>query len=132
MGKCGGVKRQGLPNARPNFQRVWNMPAMRGSFLSMDRNQLVAQLRDCADAIKAEGATALYVYGSRARGDNRPDSDLDVYVDYIPGSGFSLMNLAGIFNIISERTGLDVSITTHNSLHPKLKEAIEHESVQIF
>ena len=100
--------------------------------IPMNRNRLIDQLKACAHAVKAEGATALFVYGSRARGDNRPDSDLDVYVDYVTGSGFSLMNLAGIYNVLSEHTGLEVSITTRNSLHPKLKDTIEHEAVQIF
>jgi predicted nucleotidyltransferase len=98
----------------------------------MDRNELIDRIRTCSEAIRAEGATALYVHGSRARGDNRPDSDLDVYVEYVSGTGFSSMSLAGIYNILSERTVLDVSITTRNSLHPKLKDTIERESVQIF
>ena len=105
---------------------------MRGIYPRMERSQLIERLKTCSDAIKAEGATALYVYGSRARGDNRPDSDLDVYVDYNPRSRFSLMHLVGIYNILTDKTGLDVSITTRDSLHPKLKDRIERESVRIF
>jgi predicted nucleotidyltransferase len=98
----------------------------------MNRNQLIAQLETCSEAIKAEGVTGLYLYGSRARGDNRPDSDLDVYVEYDPLTRFSLMHLAGIYNILSDKTGFEVSITTRDSLHPKLKDRIERESVRIF
>jgi len=93
---------------------------------------LIRGIRDAAEALKAEGATALYIYGSRARGDNRHDSDLDVFVDYSLGTGFSLLDLAGIYNILREATGLEVSITTRNSLHPLLRDRIELEAVRIF
>ena len=93
---------------------------------------LLRHIRASAAAVRSEGATALYVYGSRARGDNRPDSDLDVLVEYSHGTGFSLLDLAGIYNILSEATGLDVSITTRNSLHPMLRDRIELEAVRIF
>jgi predicted nucleotidyltransferase len=98
----------------------------------MNRDELIATLESCRDAIRAEGATALYIYGSRARGDHRPDSDLDVFVEYDPASRFSLLDLAGIYNVISDQTGLKVSITTRDSLHPKLKPEIERQAVRVF
>ena len=58
-------------------------------------------------------------------------------VPYVPPAlalvvAFLLLNLAGIYNILSKQTGLEISITTRNSLHPKLKDTIEHEAVRIF
>ena len=43
----------------------------------------------------AEGVTALSIFGSRARGDARLDSDLDVLIDVDPDLRFSLLDLAG-------------------------------------
>ena len=97
----------------------------------MKRVELLSRLRDSVDAVRAEGATGLYIYGSRARGDHRPDSDLDVFVDYDPGKKFSLIDLAGIYNVLTERLGLEISITTRDALHPKLREQIEREAVRI-
>ncbi len=98
----------------------------------MTRPEIMSHIAASADVIKAEGATALFVYGSRARGSERPDSDLDVFVDYAPGSGFSLMHLAGIKLALEDSLGLDVSVTTRNSLHPLMKDDIEHEAIRVF
>ena len=98
----------------------------------MTVSEIVTRIASTANAFKAEGATALYIYGSRARGTGREDSDLDVFVDYEPGSGFSLMHLAGIKLALEDTLGLDVSVTTRNSLHPMMKESIEREAVRVF
>ncbi len=44
----------------------------------MDRATIVERIKSKEAAIRKEGATHLYLFGSRARGDNKPTSDLDV------------------------------------------------------
>jgi hypothetical protein len=97
----------------------------------MSRDEIVARIRKRADAIRAEGATGLYLFGSVARDQTHATSDVDVFVDYDPNSRFSLLNVSGIRLIIMDEIGHDVDITTRNSLHPRLRDRILAEAVRI-
>ncbi len=98
----------------------------------MDRTTIVERIKSKEAAIRKEGATHLYLFGSRARGDNKPTSDLDVYVDYDSSGKFSILDLVGIKLLLEDELSLDVHITTKNSLHPKLKNDIEAQSICVF
>jgi predicted nucleotidyltransferase len=69
---------------------------------------------------------------SRARGEERPDSDLDVLVEYDPTKKFSLLDLVAVKHLIEDDLGLAVDITTRTSLHPDIKEEIEDEAVRVY
>jgi predicted nucleotidyltransferase len=58
-------------------------------------------------------------------------SDIDVFVDYDPQGRFSLLNMSGIRLIVMDELGLDVDITTRDSLHPPLKDRILAEAVRV-
>jgi uncharacterized protein len=98
----------------------------------MRRDEIIARIRKHTDAIKAEGASALYLFGSAARDEADAASDIDVFVDVDPNSRFSLFNMSGIRLIIMDETGCDVDITTRDALHPRLRERILAEAVQVF
>lgn len=61
----------------------------------MTRHETIVALRRQADAVRAIGATAMYLFGSAGRGEPAPDSDVDLFVDYDPAGRFSLVELVG-------------------------------------
>ncbi len=99
--------------------------------MSMQRDEIISRIRKHSNAIRAEGATALYLFGSVARDQAQENSDIDVFVDYDPKSRFSLLNMSGIRLIIMDEIGREVDITTRDSLHPRLKDRILAESVRV-
>ena len=97
----------------------------------MTRDEIVARIRKHADAIRAEGATALYLFGSAAREEMGPTSDIDVFVDYDPESRFSLLNLSGIRLIVMDELNREVDITTRSSLRAPLRDKIIADAVRV-
>jgi uncharacterized protein len=62
------------------------------------------------------------VFGSRARGDARPDSDLDLIVEFTRPIG--LFHLHDVEEYLSAMLRLKVDLTTPGGLHPRLKTSI--------
>lgn len=70
-------------------------------------------------------ARHISIFGSRARGDFRPDSDLDVLVDFAVNK--SLLTLIGIEQELSEALGIKVDLLTEKAISPHLIERIRRD-----
>jgi len=72
------------------------------------------------------GASHLRVFGSVARGEARPDSDLDLLVDLEPGR--SLLDLGGLLMDLQEILGRKVDVITERGLRPRIRERVLQEA----
>jgi uncharacterized protein len=95
----------------------------------MKKTEAVSKLKDHAGAIRAMGATALYLFGSTARDES---SDLDLFIDYDPNSKFNAFDLVGIKHFLEEELEIPVDVTTRDGLHPILRRDIEQTAVRVF
>jgi uncharacterized protein len=98
----------------------------------MNRAEVLSKLKPHIPAIKAMGATSLYLYGSAARNEARADSDIDLFIDYDSASRFNAFGLVGIKLFLEDELHARVDITTRDGLHPRLRERIEQSSVRVF
>lgn len=98
----------------------------------MDRDTAITALQRRADAVRGMGATALYLFGSAARGEAGPESDVDLFIDYDESSRFSALDLVGIRLFLEEQLGQPVDLTTRDSLHPLLRGDIERSAIRVF
>jgi len=98
----------------------------------MRRQAAISLISSQADNLKARGATAAFLFGSTARDEATPHSDVDLFIDIEPGRKFSLLDLVGIQRLLSEQLGVEIDVTTRASLHPKLRHEIEREAIRIY
>jgi predicted nucleotidyltransferase len=75
------------------------------------------------------GARNLRVFGSVARGDDRPDSDIDLLVDLDSGRG--LLDLADLREALSDLLGERVDVATLDLLRPEVAGAAAAEAVPL-
>ena len=98
----------------------------------MTKDLIIACLKAKIEALNAEGVAHLALFGSRARGDSSPDSDLDVLIDTIPGRRFSLLNLSGVGLMIEDAIGIPSQIVLRRSLDPAFATRIRDDLVEVF
>jgi predicted nucleotidyltransferase len=73
-----------------------------------------------------------FLFGSTARNENNANSDLDLFVDYDPNGKFNALDLVDIKLLLEDSLGLEVDVTTRDSLHPMLRDDIEKSAVRVF
>jgi uncharacterized protein len=82
-------------------------------------------------ALRGRGVIALYVFGSVAREETTPASDVDLIVDYDPESTFNLIDLAAVRRQLSDRLGVEVDVVTRNGIHRRIRDRILGEAVRV-
>lgn len=75
------------------------------------------------------GIENVRVFGSMARGDAGPESDIDLLVS-LP-KGMSGLALGGLLMDVQELTGRKVDVVTEASLHPSLRDRILSEAIPL-
>jgi predicted nucleotidyltransferase len=98
----------------------------------MTKSEALRQLRAHTDAIKALGATSLYLFGSTARDQAKAGSDLDLFIDYDPRGRFNALDLVAAKRLLEQSLGVEIDLTTRKGIHPLIRERVEAEATRVF
>ncbi len=96
----------------------------------MRREEAISLLQRHRAEIAAYGVRAPYLFSSTRRDEARPDSDVDLFIDY--AEGFSLLDLVALQAEVDQRLGARADLTTRGGLYPLLRDDILREAEQVF
>ena len=90
---------------------------------------LESRRNEILDLAAKYGAKNLRVFGSVARGEGGPGSDLDLLVDMEKGR--TLLDLVGFWQDLEELLGCRVDVITDGGISPYLQERIYAEALPL-
>ena len=99
---------------------------------NMDREQVIATLRAHEQELRAAGVFRLSLFGSTARGEQRPDSDVDLLAAFDSTRRVSLLDVVGIERQIAQMLGRSVELVEEGTLKPRVQKTVEAEAVRAF
>jgi hypothetical protein len=78
----------------------------------VDTDRILAILRSHAPELQAAGLAHLRLFGSVARGEATPHSDIDLLADFDPSARISLLTLSGLQIRLSDLLGAEVDLSS--------------------
>jgi uncharacterized protein len=117
--------------ARRRYLDLPNGPAM-CYHRTMNCQEIIARLRPHEQALRARGVSHAALFGSRARGDDRPDSDTDIMIEFDPAAPVGVWEYAGIKEYIASLFDGRVDVVNRAGLKPYIRPAATADAIHAF
>jgi len=98
----------------------------------MNRDEIIARLRENEAALRKRGVAHAALFGSRARGDQRPESDTDIMIEFDPTARITVFDYAGLKDYIAALFNGQVDVVNRDGLKPYVKPAATADAIYAF
>jgi predicted nucleotidyltransferase len=95
----------------------------------MDRESILRTLSEHRTVLNNYGVRSIRLFGSFARGEGSPGSDVDLLVEFEPAAHVGLFEFIRLKNELSELLGCTVDLATPGALHKAMKDDILKEAI---
>jgi predicted nucleotidyltransferase len=82
--------------------------------------------------LRSSGVSYAGLFGSRAFGDNKPDSDYDILVEFVSGSNKTLLGVIELKQKLEDILEKKVDLVTPKGLSPYLRDGILNHVVSLY
>ncbi len=93
--------------------------------------KVITLLTDHRDALTRFGVSSLAVFGSVARGESGPESDVDILVEFHPEAHVGLFELVDLKEFLETRLNCSVDLVTPDGLRPWMRDRVLEEAVRV-
>ena len=87
---------------------------------------------EIVDICRRHQVRELSLFGSAARGEMRPDSDVDLLVDFLPGARPGLLGIAAMMREFTALLGRRVDLAVKPALKPSIRAGVLAEARLIY
>jgi predicted nucleotidyltransferase len=98
----------------------------------MRRDEVIARLKEAEPALRARGIRRAAVFGSVARGEERPDSDIDILVEFEPGAEGSIYQYMALKQFVASLFDTPVDVIDRDALKPHLRAPLARDTLYAF
>ena len=98
----------------------------------MNREEIIARLRENEAALRQRGVAHAALFGSRARGDQRNESDTDIMIEFDPTARITVFDYAGLKDYIAALFDGRVDVVNRDGLKPYVKPAATTDAIYAF
>ena len=97
-----------------------------------ERDRVLRILGEQVPRLRQRGITRLSLFGSVARGEAGPESDIDLLIEIDPKSQFGLRDLVDLSDALSEMLDRPVQFAFGSEMRRWLREWIEEDRIEVF
>ena len=98
----------------------------------MNSSEALETLRRSEQALRERGVKHAALFGSVARGDGRPDSDIDILVEIDPDAHLTVFDYAGLKDYIGSLFDGPVDVVNRGGLKPYARPSATAEAIYAF
>ena len=98
----------------------------------MNHEEIIARLRENEAALRKRGVAHAALFGSRARGDQRPESDTDIMIEFDPAARVTVFDYAGLKDYIAALFDGRVDVVNRDGLRPYVKPTATTDAIYAF
>lgn len=101
--------------------------------VSMNRAEVIDRIKAVEPALRDRGVAALYLYGSYARDEARADSDIDIFVEFIPDQDRDISAYLAPYHLLEQQfPGKDIGYGTRDEIVVHYRPDIERSTIRVF